>query len=153
MRHNFTGDIVYTSTNSSENALVRGLLNGNQLGFLLQFNSGLPVNLLSNRDLNQDGILSDRPIGISRNSFYLPARKNVDFRYTRAIPVRGSVRGEVVAEMKNLFNTEQNSNFTNSIAVDVLGNPVTPIPTDAALFPGRTGFEQRKFQLGFRVRF
>jgi hypothetical protein len=153
MRHNFTGDIVYTPVNHSDNAIVRGLLNGNQIGVLLQFNSGLPVNLLSNRDLNQDGVSSDRPIGVDRNSFYLPARKNVDFRYTRSVPLRGSVRAEVVAEMKNLFNTEQMSNFTNSIAVDALGMPLAPIPTDAQLFPGRTGFEQRKFQLGFRVRF
>jgi hypothetical protein len=153
MRHNFTGDIVYAPVSNAENALVRGLLSGNQIGILLQFNSGLPVNLLSNRDLNQDGVLSDRPIGVSRNSFYLPVRKNVDFRYTRAIPVRGSVRGEVIAEMKNMFNTEQLANFTNSIAVDAVGNPLVPIPTDPSLFAGRTGFEQRKFQLGFRVRF
>jgi len=37
MRHNFTGNVVYTSENHSDNAIVRGLLNGNQLGVLLQF--------------------------------------------------------------------------------------------------------------------
>jgi len=153
MRHNFTGDVVYTSTSSAENPVVRALLDGNQVGVLLQFNSGLPINLLSNRDLNGDGINADRPIGIGRNSIYLPVRKNVDFRYTRWIPVRGSLRGEVVAEMKNVFNTQQLSNVTSNIAVDTLGNPLAPIPNDAMLFVNPSGFEQRKFQLGFRVRF
>ncbi len=43
MRHNFNGNIVYTSQNNSSNAIVRQLLSGNQIGVLLQINSGLPV--------------------------------------------------------------------------------------------------------------
>ena len=153
MRHNFTGNIVYSSKNSSDNAVVRNLLNGNEFGVLLQFNSGLPVNLPANRDLNGDGILSDRPLGVARNALYLPTRKNVDLRYTRWIPIRGSVRGEVVAEMKNVFNTQQLSGITTSTPVDVAGNPITPIPGDAYQFSNASGFEQRKFQLGLRLRF
>jgi len=153
MRHNFTGNIVYTSHNASDNALVRGLLNGNEVGVLLQFNSGLPVNIPANRDLNGDGVTSDRPLGVPRNALYLPARKNVDLRYTRWIPIRGNARGEVIAEMKNVFNTRQLSGVTTSTPVDVAGNPLAPIPDDAYLFSNASGFEQRKFQLGFRVRF
>ena len=52
IRHNFTGNIVYTSENHSQNPIVRGLLNGNEIGVLLQFNSGLPLNIPANRDLN-----------------------------------------------------------------------------------------------------
>jgi hypothetical protein len=153
MRHNFTGNVVYSSKNSSDNAIVRGLLNGNEIGVLLQFNSGLPVNLPANRDLNGDGILSDRPLGIARNALYLPTRKNVDLRYTRWIPIRNSVRGEVIAEMKNVFNTQQLSGITTSTPVDVAGNPITPITFDAYQFSNASGFEQRKFQLGLRLRF
>ncbi len=153
MRHNFTGNIVYTSQNSSDNAVVRSLLNGNQIGVLLQFNSGLPVNLPANRDLNGDGVISDRPIGVPRNALYLPVRKNVDLRYTRWIPIRGSVRGELIAEMKNVFNTQQLSGITTSTPVDAAGNPLTPIVFDAYQFSNASGFEQRKFQLGFRMRF
>jgi hypothetical protein len=153
MRHNFTGNVVYLSHNSSSNPVVRGILNGNEIGLLLQFNSGLPVNLPANRDLNGDGILSDRPIGIARNSLYLPLRRNVDLRYTRWIPLHGTVRAEVIAEMKNVFNTEQMSGITTSTPVDVAGNPITPIPDDPYLFSNASGFEQRKFQLGFRLRF
>ena len=56
MRHNFTGNIVYVSTSHASNAFVRQLLSGNQIGALLQFNSGLPINEPANRDLNGDGV-------------------------------------------------------------------------------------------------
>ena len=32
MRHNFTGNIVYTSQSHASNAVVRALLDGNQIG-------------------------------------------------------------------------------------------------------------------------
>jgi hypothetical protein len=153
MRHNFTGNVVYTSSNKSDNAVVRGLLNGNEIGVLLQFNSGLPVGTPANTDLNKDGILSDRPLGVARNALYLPTRKNVDLRYTRMIPIHASTRAEVVAELKNVFNTEQLQGVTTSIPVDAAGNPLSPIPDDAYQFTGASGFEQRKFQIGFRFRF
>ncbi|PYR27140.1 MAG: hypothetical protein DMF98_06745, partial [Acidobacteria bacterium] len=89
-------------------------------------------------------------------SLYLPARKNVDVRYTRWVPLRGSVRAEVVAELKNAFNTEQLGSIITTLPVDALGNPVNAIPTDPYQFLGPnsgTVFEQRKFQLGFRLRF
>jgi hypothetical protein len=153
IRHSFNGNLLYTTQSSATNRAVRELLSGNQFGFLIQFNSGLPVNIPANRDLNGDGVNSDRPLFVARNSLYLPVRKNADLRYTRLIPVRGSVRGEVIAELKNVFNTEQLSNITTSTVVDLLGNPVTSIPSDPYQFSNPTGAEQRKFQLGFRVRF
>jgi hypothetical protein len=157
IRHNFTGDVVYTSSSSASNPVVRGLLSGNQFGVLLQINSGLPFNVISNLDLNGDGVLSDRPLGVNRNSIYLPVRKNVDFRYTRSVPVRGSFRGEIIAEMKNVFNTQQLSTLGSGNQVtrttDATGTPAAAIPDDPNLFPQGSGFEQRKFQLGFKVLF
>ena len=73
--------------------LLRALLNNNQIGILLQFNSGLPFNVRSNLDLNDDGILADRPLAIGRNSVYLPARYNTDLRYSRFVPIVGRYRG------------------------------------------------------------
>ncbi|HTI38827.1 MAG TPA: TonB-dependent receptor [Vicinamibacterales bacterium] len=153
MRHNFTGNVIYTSVNHSSNAFVHGLLNGNEIGVLLQFNSGLPVNISANQDLNSDSTSSDRPLFVSRNSLYLPARKNVDMRYTRWIPIAGSTRGEFIVELKNVFNTTQLSGINTQIRVDAAGNPLTPIPSDANDFVNPSGFEQRKLQLGFKVRF
>jgi hypothetical protein len=153
MRHSLNGNIVYQTTNHSSNAIVRGLLNDNQIGVLLQFNSGLPANILANRDLNGDATSSDRPLDVARNSLYLPVRKNMDLRYTRWIPLHNTVRAEVIAELKNVFNTVQMSGINTTVAVDTAGNPLTAIPTDPYAFPNPSGFEQRKFQLGFKVRF
>jgi hypothetical protein len=153
MRHSLNGNIIYQTTSHASNAVVRQLLTGNQIGVLLQFNSGLPTNILANRDLNADATSSDRPLNVARNSLYLPVRKNVDLRYTRWIPIRGSVRAEVIAELKNVFNTQQMSGINTTTVVDTAGNPVSAIPADPYDFPNPSGFEQRKFQLGFKVRF
>ena len=153
MRHSLNGNIVYQSTNHSSNPFVHQLLNGNEIGVLLQFNSGLPTNILANRDLNGDATSSDRPLGISRNSLYLPVRKNVDLRYTRWFPIAGSTRAEVIAELKNVFNTVQMSGINTTVPVDAAGNPLSAIPTDPYDFSNPSGFEQRKFQLGLKLRF
>jgi hypothetical protein len=153
MRHSFNGNVVYTSVSHSSNAVVRELLTGNEIGVLIQLNSGLPLNIGSNRDLNGDGVSSDRPLFVDRNSLYLPVRKNVDLRYTRWLPLHGSVRGEIIMELKNVFNTSQLAGITTTTAVDLLGNPAAPIPTDPNQFVNPSGYEQRKFQLGFKVRF
>jgi carboxypeptidase family protein/TonB-dependent receptor-like protein len=152
-RHSFNGNVVYLSESHSANAFVRQLLTGNQIGVLLQINSGLPVNILGNRDLNGDGVNSDRPLFVARNQLYLAARKNVDLRYTRFLPIRNSVRAEVIAEVKNVFNTEQLAGINTNTVVDALGNPAAPIATDPYQFVNPSGYEQRKFQLGFRLRF
>jgi hypothetical protein len=152
-RHNFNGSIVFNPTVTVANGVLNSILNNNQLGILIQLNSGLPFNVVSNRDLNNDGFGSDRPLGVDRNSMYLPHRYNVDMRYSRFVPIRGSVRGEIIGEFKNIFNTVQTSGVTSTIAVDTLGNPIAPIPSDVDGFPPNGGYEQRQFQLGFRVRF
>jgi hypothetical protein len=153
IRQNLTGNIVYTTSSASPNRVVRALLDGNEIGVLLQFNSGLPVTIRSNGDLNGDNVFSDRPLYVGRNSLYLPNRYNVDMRYTRWIPLRGTVRAEVIAELKNVFNTEQMSVINTVVKTDQAGNPLSPIPTDPYQFPQPSGYEQRKFQLGFKVRF
>jgi len=154
IRHSFNGNIVYLSENHSSNAFVRQLLSGNQIGVLLQINSGLPLNIsATGRDLNGDGITSDRALFVGRNTLYLAPRKNVDLRYTRFVPIRGSVRAEIVAELKNLFNTQQLAGINTNIVTDAAGNPAAAIPTDPYQFVNPSGYEQRKFQLGFKVRF
>lgn len=153
MRHSINGNIVYTSTNHSSNDLVRHLLNGNEIGVLIQVNSGLPINIRANRDLNGDATSSDRPLFITRDSLYLPWRKNIDMRYTRSVPIRGGIQGQVIVELKNVFNTPQLASVNSTVVVDAAGNPTTPIPNVATGFVNPSGFEQRKLQLGFKVRF
>jgi hypothetical protein len=157
MRHNFNGSIVFNPTTNAGSDLVRALLNNNQLAVLLQFNSGLPFSITSNQDLNKDGFGSDRPAFVGRNSLYLPNRYNVDVRYSRFVPIRGAVKAEIIGEFKNLFNTVQTQSVNSTVATDALGNPVNTIPSTFGAAPGgfpqTVGFEQREFQLGFKLRF
>jgi hypothetical protein len=129
---------------------LAGLVNNNQLGFILQANSGLPFNINSNRDLNQDGLgNNDRPIGIDRNAGRLGRVVNLDARYSRFVPF-GRVRGELFAEAKNLFNRQNIAAVNRTVSVDAAGNPLAPLP---ATFPGTGGYQQRHIQLGLKVNF
>ena len=141
------------------------LLSDNQVGVILQFNSGLPFTLTSNRDLNVDGNNADRPLNIGRNSYYLPSRYNVDARLSRFIPLGGSRRVEVLGEFKNIFNIVQTSGVRTGVNVDTAGNVLSPLvfgdvastltslPSSSGDFLPLNGYEQRKFQLGFKFAF
>jgi hypothetical protein len=152
-RHTFVGSFVAQPQIDVE-GIGGALLNDNQLGIVLQFASGIPINIRSNRELNNDAVGSDRPNSVGRNSMSLPARYNVDLRYSRLFPVRGTTRAEFVVEVKNIFNAEQWSGATTVVTTDALGNPALPIPTDVETgFLPNGGYEQRQLQLGFRVTF
>ena len=123
------------------------LLNNNQLGVIVQANSGLPFNIRANRDLNLDGVQNDRPIGIERNSGRLGRVFNVDARYVRFIPL-GRLRADLFVEAKNVFNTENVASVNRVVAVDAAGNPSAPLA-----FPGLTGYLQRNVQAGLKLNF
>ncbi|HET9266333.1 MAG TPA: TonB-dependent receptor [Vicinamibacterales bacterium] len=156
-RHNFAGTIVARSKVSTGNRAVDAILSDNQVGVLVQFNSGIPVSIRGNADLNRDGLTNDRPLFVGRNTIYLPARYNVDLRYSRFIPIAGRRQVEVIGEFKNIFDTEQVAGLNTSFPVDAAGNPTVPLLTDGDAFKdaGRvsSGYEQRAFQLGFKFYF
>jgi hypothetical protein len=154
-RHSFAGSIVARPEYGGQNRVAHAILNNNQVGVMLLFNSGLPQNIRSNRDLNLDGVLADRPLGVTRNSIYLPARYNIDLRYSRFIPFGGNRRAEVLLELKNLLNNQQTSAIARIVTTDTAGNPVSPIPPDGSSFPiaGRSGYEARQLQVGFKFYF
>ena len=124
------------------------ILNNNQLGFIVQANSGLPFNIRANRDLNLDGVQDDRPVGINRNTGRLGSVFNIDLRYVRFLSL-GRVRPELFVEAKNITNHLNVSGVNRVVAVDTLGNP-----TAALAFPGTTGYPlQRGIQAGVKVSF
>jgi hypothetical protein len=132
--------------------LGAALANNNQLGIIVTANSGLPFNIRGNRDLNLDGVLNDRPNGITRNSGRLGRVFNVDLRYSRFIPINGTLRAELFAEAKNIFHTKNISGVNRVVAVDALGNPTVPLPAVDA-FPPTSAYDQRQAQIGFKVLF
>ncbi|MEZ5284745.1 MAG: TonB-dependent receptor [Vicinamibacterales bacterium] len=151
-RHTFSGSIVATPRFDRDGALG-AVLNDNVFGIAMQFASGIPVNLRSNRELNNDGVSSDRPNGVGRNALNLPARYNVDFRYSRRVRIGGNRAAEVIAEVKNLFNRVQTSNVNATIATDALGNPLAALPASGDLLTPTGGYEQRQLQIGFKFTF
>jgi hypothetical protein len=126
------------------------LANHNQLGFIIQWNSGLPFNIRSNQDLNRDGLTNDRPLGIDRNTGRFGRVFNVDARYVRFIPITTHTRAELFVEAKNLFNTLNVSAVNRVVATDVAGNATTAIPDP---FAGTAGYQQRQFQIGAKFSF
>jgi hypothetical protein len=151
-RHTFSASVVASSSVSGD-GLWPKIASHNQVALFVLMNSGLPVTLISKNDLNNDGVSSDRPLFVSRNSLYLPNRYNADVRYARLIPFRGGVRAEVLVEVKNLFNNQQTASVNNSIATDANGVPVNSLPTSASQLPPTGGYEQRQAQLGVKLYF
>ena len=72
---------------------------------------------------------------------------------------------EVLGEFKNIFNIVQTSAIRNGVNVDTAGNVLSPLvfgttpsgltslPSDSSDFLPTAGYEQRKFQLGFKFSF
>jgi hypothetical protein len=129
------------------------ILNNNVFGLAIQLASGIPVNLRSNLELNNDGTASDRPLDVARNSLNLPARKNVDFRYSRKVGISGRTAAEIIAEVKNIFNTVQVSGVTATVTTNAQGVPTVALPTSGDQLVPTGGYEQRQFQLGFKFIF
>jgi hypothetical protein len=155
VRHTFNGSIVALSNFNIANRVLHHILNNNQMSLFLQLNSGIPVQIQGNLDLNQDGQGSDRPLFVSRNGLYRPSRINVDARFSRFFNLGfKQTRLEVQAEFKNLFNKEQISGVTTTYNVDATtGAPLAVLPANGNALIPTSGYEQRKFQLGFKLFF
>ena len=151
-RHTFVASVVAMPTFEID-GIGGAILNNNVFGLAIQSASGIPVNLRSNRELNNDGTASDRPSGVARNSLTLPSRTNFDFRYSRKIRIGGTMAAEIIGEVKNLFNTEQVSGVNATVPTDLLGVPTGPLPTSGKDLTPTGGYEQRQFQLGFKFTF
>jgi hypothetical protein len=153
-RHTLVGSFIATPRYDGSNSVLRGLVNGTVLGVAFLAANGRPVNLRTTPgEINNDGIPSDRPSGVSRNALSLPARQNVDLRLSRQVNI-SRVKAEIIAEVTNVFNTVQWSGVTANIPVStVTGLPLGPLPSSADELPPSGGYEQRQFQLGFRFLF
>ncbi|MBM3820340.1 MAG: hypothetical protein FJW14_15170 [Acidimicrobiia bacterium] len=156
-RHTFVGSIV-AQPQFELDGPAGVILNNNQFGVAIQMASGIPITLRSTQERNNDAILAERPVGVTRNSYRLPSRRNVDFKYARLFPVMGATRIEFSAEVKNVFNTLQWANATSVVATDAAGNALLPLPEPGvvergAIFQPSGGYEQRQLQLGFKITF
>src|SRR5688572_2617000 len=87
---------------------------------------------------------------VTRNQFYGPGGKNVDFSLFRSFPVGGSRRLEARIQVNNLFNWVVLANPQNNITSGTFGQ-VTGIAGDAALT--NAAYRERQVALGLRFTF
>ena len=137
------------------------LANHNQLGIIARISDGERYNAVTNIDLNRDGLLSDRPVGIPRNFLKTPGYLNIDVRYSRLVRFNERSGLELFAEIVNVTNTNSiigfgSTTFTANHATNSVVNPFTgelrrPIPDFAAGEVIST--DSRRMQLGVRFYF
>jgi len=154
-RHTFVMTLVANPKFNFANKSLRYLFKNNQVGIVATANSGETFNIISNSDLNGDGILtSDRPVGIKRNSGKTPPQFNVDLRCSRFFNFTERYKMEVFGEFQNLFNINSIVGFNN---VRVTTNSTTgELIGELPDFQARnqsTSQESRQFQLGFKFLF
>jgi hypothetical protein len=71
------------------------------------------------------------------------------------VPIVAGQRAELFFEAKNLFNNENIAGVNRVITTDALGNPSAPIIVNGRDYPnaGKSGYDQRTMQLGFKYSF
>ena len=121
---------------------------GVRLGVLAIVESGAPFNITTGFDGNRDGVVRDRPLGVTRNSGQGPGQTQVDLRVTKVLPLRPAAgkhpdRHANVQLTLDAFNVFNFTNFTDIIGVQT--SPLFGQPTKAK--PART------IQLSARYRF
>lgn len=157
-RHTLSATFVARPKFNIESRSLAYLLNNNQLSFIATAGSGETFPITTNFDLNADGILNDIPVGYERNAGRSPAGVNVDFRYSRVIPLNERFKLEVMAEALNIFNINSTVTFTNTaFTANNINSSVVDPRTGAvvrALTPFiPTGQESRQGQVGIKLIF
>lgn len=154
-RHTVSSSFVARPNFNIGNKVLRYIINQNQFGFTAFAGSGETFPIVTNADLNGDGIGNDIPVGLERNAGRAPGFFNVDFRYSRVIPFTERFRLEVFAEATNIFNINSTLSYGSTTlactgtcaTTGVLVNPVNY----ANFTP--TAQESRQGQIGFKFIF
>ena len=153
-RHTFVMSLVARPQFNFESKSLRYLFNHNQVGIIAAANSGETFNIISNLDLNGDGVqTSDRPVGVKRNSGTTPPQFNVDLRYSRFFNLTERYKLEVFGEFVNLFNINSIVQFNNvTVTTNANGELIGGLPDFKALNQS-TSQDSRQFQLGLKFVF
>ena len=153
-RHTFVLSFVGRPTIDTENRFLRHLINDNQVGFIVTANSGETFSVLSNLDLNNDGVgagSSDRPLFIGRNTSRTPSQFNADMRYSRFIHFNERFNVEVLGEFINLFNVNSIFQVNGVVTTNASGALLAPLPDFTRRNP--TTLDSRQFQIGLKFNF
>ncbi len=118
--------------NATHNLAIQGLyqpkfnermrwLNGFELSSITFMNSGFPINPIAGTDLNNDGVVNDRPLFVGRNSLTGRGLSQEDAQIKRYFNVRERLHIAAFLEAENLLNTNNlNCNTTTGCTGSVI---------------------------------
>src|SRR5262249_6090328 len=145
--------VVSGTLGDGSSARLRRAMAGFQVGWVYQYSSAVPFNIVTGADNNGDGTFNDRPAGVGRNAGRMPwvseltqtcGASSFDVRVSRAIVFR-TQRIELMLEGFKLLNRSSATNVTST-----MGSGATPSLT----FKQVTSVgDMRQFQLGVRWSF
>ncbi len=141
-RHRFVASGTFGDGTS---ARLRHRLGGLRVGYVFSYATGVPFNVQTGTDRNNDTNVNDRPAGVGRNSARQPATSALDLRVSRDIRVARSSRIEVILEGFNVLSHVNVLNVNNIFGTGTVPLATFGQPTLAA--------DPRQMQLGVRWTF
>ncbi|HMF78896.1 MAG TPA: TonB-dependent receptor [Bryobacteraceae bacterium] len=88
-------------------------INGFEISTSALYNSGYPINVVAGTDLNNDGILNDRPLFRGRNDTTGPSIFQLDARLARSFTIAERYKLTAILESENLLNSTNASCSTS----------------------------------------
>ncbi|HWB82752.1 MAG TPA: TonB-dependent receptor [Bryobacteraceae bacterium] len=124
-------------------------INGFEVSTTFAYNSGFPINVTSGIDLNNDGVLNDRPLFRGYDDVTGPSMRQLDARLTRAFSFHDRYRLTAILETENLLNS------TNASCSTANGCTGAVISTATAADFGRitSARTSRNVQMGLKFNF
>jgi hypothetical protein len=102
------------------------------LGVGLSLYSGKPVTITTGADNNHDGIINDRPAGVSRNTMHGPGLIGLDLTLSHDFPLsKQKKEARVISVSLNSFNVLNHPNYITyigTISSPLFGRPVAAQP-------------------------
>jgi hypothetical protein len=118
---------------------------GLQFGYVFSWASGVPFNVVTGGDRNNDTTVNDRPVGVGRNSQRLPATSALDLRVSRRFALPRGQQIEGILEVFNVTNHVNVLNVNNTFGAGTVAASSFGQPTLAG--------DPRQVQVGLRWTF
>lgn len=154
-------DYGNADTNIGHNLVFQGLyqptfgaqslrfFNGFELSTITYLNSGYPINVIAGTDLNNDGVVNDRPLFASRNAYTGRGFAQVSAQIKRYFDVGEHLHLAAFIGAENLTNTNNlNCNTTTGCTGAVINTA-----NSSDLFRETAAGTSRNVQLGFSLKF
>jgi Carboxypeptidase regulatory-like domain len=154
-------DYGNADTNIGHNLVFQGLyqptfaahslrfFNGFEVSTITYKNSGYPINVIAGTDLNNDGVVNDRPLFAARNAYTGRGFAQVSAQIKRYFDVGEHVHLAAFIGAENLTNTNNlNCNTTTGCTGAVINTA-----NSSDLFRETAAGTARNVQLGFSVKF